>query len=51
MNGASSDFFSCNVGVRQGENCPHIYSLWILMTWNKSDRKKYNWFTKHYRPY
>ena len=36
MNGASSDFFSCNVGVRQGENCPYIYSLCLLMTWNRN---------------
>ena len=28
------EFFSCNVGVRQGENLSPFYSLCILMTWN-----------------
>ena len=30
MNGASSEFFSCNVGVRQGENLsPFLFSMYI----------------------
>lgn len=30
MNGLSSEFFSCNVGVRQGENLsPFLFSLYI----------------------
>lgn len=30
MNGTVSDFFSCNVGVRQGENLsPFLFSLYI----------------------
>ena len=30
MNGASSDFFSCNAGVRQGETLtPFLFSMYI----------------------
>ena len=30
MNGASSDFFSCHVGVQQGENVPPcLFSMYI----------------------
>lgn len=32
MNGLSSEFFSCNVGERQGENLSPFFFRYILMT-------------------